>query len=70
MNRIDLAGAVWIKSSRSNGQSACVEAALVGLGVIPVRDSKDPHGPVLVFGADTWSTFVTGVKQGTSPTVD
>ncbi|MDF2260951.1 DUF397 domain-containing protein [Streptantibioticus ferralitis] len=33
-------------------------------GVVPVRDSKDPHGPALIFGADAWSAFVAGVKAG------
>ncbi|MFD7105889.1 DUF397 domain-containing protein [Streptomyces celluloflavus] len=34
------------------------------LGVVPVRDSKDPHGPVLVFRADGWVSFVTSIKGG------
>ncbi|WP_431996611.1 DUF397 domain-containing protein [Streptomyces fungicidicus] len=25
---------------------------------VPVRDSKVPHGPVLVFGAASWTSFV------------
>ncbi|MGW7002470.1 DUF397 domain-containing protein [Streptomyces sp. NPDC054933] len=33
-------------------------------GVVPVRDSKDRHGPALVFGVDAWSAFVAGVKEG------
>ncbi|MFE2937482.1 DUF397 domain-containing protein [Streptomyces sp. NPDC059255] len=64
MNKVDLTGAVWIKSSRSNGQSACVETAFVGQDIVPVRDSKVARGPVLVFGADMWSAFVAGVKRG------
>ncbi|EPY92401.1 hypothetical protein K530_53505 [Streptomyces noursei CCRC 11814] len=32
--------------------------------MVPVRDSKDPHGPALMFSADGWSSFVTAVKGG------
>ncbi|MEV7678901.1 DUF397 domain-containing protein [Streptomyces sp. NPDC088341] len=70
MDSIDLSNAAWIKSSRSNGQSACVEAVLSGQGVVPVRDSKDLHGPVLLLGADTWSSFVAGVRKGAFSSID
>ncbi|MEU1627268.1 DUF397 domain-containing protein [Streptomyces sp. NPDC020096] len=63
MDRVDLTGATWIKSSRSNGQSACVEV-VIDAPVVPVRDSKDPHGPTLVFSAEAWSTFIDTVKAG------
>ncbi|MEU9076514.1 DUF397 domain-containing protein [Kitasatospora sp. NPDC048538] len=33
-------------------------------GLIPVRDSKDPHGPALVFPADAWQSFVAAVRCG------
>ncbi|WP_269854584.1 DUF397 domain-containing protein [Streptomyces sp. RPT161] len=33
-------------------------------GVVPVRDSKDPGGPALIFGLDAWSAFVAGLKAG------
>ncbi|GAT81806.1 regulatory protein [Streptomyces sp. F-3] len=33
-------------------------------GVVPVRDSKAPDGPVLVFPAGSWSAFVDGLKSG------
>ncbi|MBB6474454.1 hypothetical protein BJ992_003885 [Sphaerisporangium rubeum] len=33
-------------------------------GLIGVRDSKIPSGPVLVFGSAEWSVFVGGVKDG------
>lgn len=42
--------AVWRKSSHSNnGEGACVEVADGYPGGVPVRDSKAPHGPALVF---------------------
>lgn len=51
----------WRKSSRSNGTGGdCVEVADNLPGRVLVRDSKDPAGPVLTFGPDTWRTFVAG----------
>ncbi|WP_461005746.1 DUF397 domain-containing protein [Streptomyces capparidis] len=32
--------------------------------MIPVRDSKDPHGPALLFTTDGWASFITAVKEG------
>jgi Domain of unknown function (DUF397) len=29
-----------------------------------VKDSKDPDGPVLLFGADAWRAFAQRVKRG------
>ncbi|MEV7344099.1 DUF397 domain-containing protein [Streptomyces sp. NPDC093544] len=31
--------------------------------VVPVRDSKNPHGPVLVIDRSAWAAFVAGVRQ-------
>lgn len=54
----------WRKSSYSGGDNgSCVEVADGHPGVTPVRDSKNPAGPVLTFGATAWSTFLTGVKS-------
>jgi hypothetical protein len=58
---------VWEKSSYSNGQGGqCVEFSrtFAGSGVVPVRDSKDPNGPVLAFSAPAWGAFVESVKGG------
>jgi Domain of unknown function (DUF397) len=59
----------WRKSSHSGGQEgdACVEVADGVPGLVPVRDSKDPQGPALVFTHAAWSSFVTGVKRGELP---
>ncbi|GAA1388932.1 hypothetical protein GCM10009639_15990 [Kitasatospora putterlickiae] len=59
---------IWRKSSYSGAQSNCVEVAGGATGVVPVRDSKDPGGPALMFGADAWASFVAGVKDGEFPT--
>ena len=52
----------WRKSSRSQYNN-CVEVCFVGDDV-PLRNSHDPDGPVLVFTAPEWDAFVEGVKRG------
>jgi hypothetical protein len=54
----------WRKSSYSGGGNGdCLEVA-DGRVDVPVRDSKVPHGPALVFAVDGWSSFVAAVKSG------
>ena len=60
----DLTGAVWRTSTRSDGMNQCVEVADNLADVVAVRDSKDPHGPVLLFSPPGWASFVAGVKAG------
>ncbi|SDD22386.1 DUF397 domain-containing protein [Actinokineospora iranica] len=57
MNSKDLADARWFKSSRSNGQGACVEVAFVA-DVAAMRDSKNPAGGALGFGPHAWGAFL------------
>ncbi|AVT35617.1 DUF397 domain-containing protein [Plantactinospora sp. BB1] len=54
-----LSDARWRKSTRSgtNGGN-CVEVADNLPGVVAVRDSKDPAGPVLTFRPAAWRAFV------------
>ncbi|MFG2491255.1 DUF397 domain-containing protein [Streptomyces caniferus] len=55
----------WRKSSYSNGQGAeCIEIADGHPGSVPVRDSKNPHGPACVFDEAGWTSFVEAVKRG------
>ncbi|MFD9207511.1 DUF397 domain-containing protein [Streptomyces sioyaensis] len=61
----NLLGAAWRKSSYSNGGDAnCVEIADGFPGAVPVRDSKNPTGGVLLFPAAAWSGFIATVKNG------
>ncbi|MEV0642310.1 DUF397 domain-containing protein [Streptomyces sp. NPDC050619] len=60
----DLSTAVWRKSSYSDGgDNNCVEVADGYASLVPIRDSKVPDGPLLVFGATSWASFVTKVKR-------
>ena len=59
----------WFKSSYSSNGGNCVEVAVnlaASRGVVPVRDSKNPDGPVLDIPANAFSSFVAGVKAGES----
>ncbi|MED7954205.1 MULTISPECIES: DUF397 domain-containing protein [unclassified Streptomyces] len=58
----------WRKSTYSNGQGDCIEIADGLTGLIPVRDSKDPDGPVLAFTPDAWRAFITAIHTGELPT--
>ncbi|MFF2523883.1 DUF397 domain-containing protein [Streptomyces liangshanensis] len=61
--------AVWHKSSYSSDNGGnCLEIATNLPGVVPVRDSKDPEGPVLVFAPAAWDAFVVAARAaGSAP---
>ncbi|MET7970764.1 DUF397 domain-containing protein [Micromonospora sp. NPDC005305] len=62
---MDLIGARWRKSTKSGGNGGdCVEVADNLTGVVGVRDSKDPTGPVLTFDPAAWTRFVAMAKRG------
>ncbi|MFT2017016.1 DUF397 domain-containing protein [Streptomyces sp. 796.1] len=54
----------WIKSSYSGSTGDCIEIDAAAPASVPVRDSKDPHGPALTFQPATWAAFLTAVKAG------
>ncbi|MET9531275.1 DUF397 domain-containing protein [Streptomyces sp. NPDC006649] len=57
----------WFTSSYSNNGGECIEVAtnlVASRGVVPVRDSKNPSGPVLDVTAGVFASFVAGVKGG------
>ncbi|MFJ1923844.1 MULTISPECIES: DUF397 domain-containing protein [unclassified Streptomyces] len=54
----------WVKSSYSGGSNGdCLEVA-IGFTAVPVRDSKAPSGPAVVFSLTGWSSFVEAIKDG------
>ena len=59
----DLSMAIWHKSSYSGGGGDnCLEVTHDFPTVVPVRDSKAPHGPKLILRASSWSAFVEAVR--------
>ncbi len=53
----------WIKASRSSSNGNCVEMRPTEGGV-DVRDSKDPHGPILSFSKDEFAAWLEGAQAG------
>ncbi|MFE2156564.1 DUF397 domain-containing protein [Streptomyces lydicus] len=54
----------WRKSSYSGAEGgSCIEVLDGHPAGVPVRDSKNPHGPAVVFPAAAWRAFVAEVKD-------
>ncbi|WP_083999432.1 DUF397 domain-containing protein [Actinomadura kijaniata] len=59
---MDLSTVQWRKSSRSGGQGGnCVELAHVP-GVVAVRDSKKPDGPVLLMERHEFHRIAAAIR--------
>ena len=55
----------WRRSTRCSSESTCVEVALLGDGLIGIRDAKRPAGsPHLAVDQQSWRAFVRGLKAG------
>ncbi|WP_060179335.1 DUF397 domain-containing protein [Streptomyces sp. IMTB 1903] len=52
----------WRRSSRSTGMNNCVEAAVLGDGLLAVRDSKRTAGPAVLFTGPAWDGFLASVR--------
>ncbi|MFF4468174.1 DUF397 domain-containing protein [Streptomyces sp. NPDC001599] len=63
-SRTALSNVEWRKSSYSGSNGGeCVEVAEnCPTGTVPVRDSKNPAGPVVTLGAHAWQAFVDGLR--------
>jgi len=53
----------WRKAQMSLGNGACVEVATTR-GMIAIRDSKDPSGPILMYTPAEWEAFLDGARKG------
>ncbi|MER5885113.1 DUF397 domain-containing protein [Streptomyces sp. NPDC001941] len=60
----DTTKSLWRKSSYSSSTGECVEFTPIAaaLGVILIRDSKAPEGPILAPTPASWTTFINGLK--------
>lgn len=58
MDKDDLSGLKWHKSTYSGNGASCVEVAFTDGGSVAARDTKNRTGPMLVFGAKSWSSFL------------
>ncbi|MFJ4920997.1 DUF397 domain-containing protein [Streptomyces sp. NPDC088725] len=61
MSALSVDRAVWEKSSYSSGDGGqCVEfsRSLAATGIVPVRDSKLPTGPILTLTPAAWAGLV------------
>ncbi|MFM9615229.1 DUF397 domain-containing protein [Streptomyces niveiscabiei] len=59
----ELSTARWRRSSYSNTNGGnCVEIAEDFPGIVPIRDSKDPGGPMLTVPTPVWDTFIGSLK--------
>ncbi|WP_328957276.1 DUF397 domain-containing protein [Kitasatospora purpeofusca] len=61
-------GARWRKSTYSDGDGDCIEVSESLTDMVPVRDSKDPHGPTLAFTTTAWASFLAALRAGELPT--
>jgi Domain of unknown function (DUF397) len=60
-----LAGATWLKSSRSGPTGGnCVEVAFLPAGDVAMRNSRQPDGPALIFTQAEWDAFIGGARDG------
>jgi hypothetical protein len=60
----ELGDVTWRKSTASNPSGDCVELAALPGGEVAVRNSRDPHGPALIYTRAEIAAFVAGAKGG------
>jgi hypothetical protein len=67
MGHVDDASALtvtWWKSTYSDSGAVCIECGIVDTETVAVRDSKDPHGPALLFTRAAMRAFVAAAASG------
>ncbi|MFC7807753.1 DUF397 domain-containing protein [Streptomyces olivaceus] len=58
----------WRRSSYSSDQGgSCLEVLDGHRRGVPVRDSKNPHGPAVIVPDRAWAAFVAAVGNGGLP---
>lgn len=55
-------GAPFVTSTYTDPEN-CVAVARPPAGLVGVKDSKDPEGPVLEFSRDAWQAFADFAKE-------
>lgn len=60
----NLQGAHWRKGQRSSATGNCVQTAKVPSGGVGIRNSRQPDGPVLLFGDAEIRAFLEAIKNG------
>jgi predicted secreted Zn-dependent protease len=63
LSNSDIPSSEWRKAQMSVNNGACVEIASVG-GLVAIRDSKNPSGPILSLTRTEWNSFLNGAKNG------
>jgi len=58
-----LQGAEWRKSSASGAVGNCVEVAWLPTDLVAVRNSRDPHGPALVYSRAGLATLMGSARK-------
>lgn len=54
----------WRKGQRSSATGNCVQTAKLPSGGVGIRNSRQPDGPVLLFGDAEVRAFLEGIKDG------
>ncbi|MEU8955020.1 DUF397 domain-containing protein [Streptomyces sp. NPDC048518] len=54
----------WIKSRKSEANGTCIEAIGLSGGGVALRNSRDAHGPALVYTVEEFDAFLDGAKKG------
>jgi Domain of unknown function (DUF397) len=53
----------WRKATYSIANGDCAEVGSLP-GIVVVRDTKDPHGPILRYPSDSWRSFINRAQKG------